>query len=270
MFDGLTHRLRDPVRLLVPRPGEHHHVLVAAVTGSDGLPGEDPPQQNTDLVQDAAADQVTVDVVDVLEVVQVEEDQPALAAAFERPLDLRGQAVVQVAIVVEAGEVVELRHLACALGVGRVGDRGGDRLGEDLEQVELAQVVAPRLVVVDQLEGADHPALEHQGRADHRLRAHPGGLAEDLHEQRVVADVRADVSAAGAVDRADDSPLGRDPQPDEAVGKVAEARDQGQLGGPLPFLDDRVVEENRTRLGGDEVVRPAQDVAEDRAQIEVI
>ena len=88
--------------------------------------------------------------------------------------------------------------------------------------------------------------------------------------RRVIADVGADVRAAGAVDGADDPSLGWDAQADEAVGEVAEAGDQDQVGGLLPLFYYWVVEEDRACLGGDEVVRSAQDVAEDRAQVEVV
>ena len=73
-------------------------------------------------------------VVDLFEVIEVEEDHPAIHAVGDRCVDDFGEPAVEIAVVVEVGQVVPLGQLPGALGVDGVHQRQRDRLREDTEQ----------------------------------------------------------------------------------------------------------------------------------------
>ena len=94
------------------------------------------PQQVPDLAQHLAAGEVAVGVVDALEVVEVEEEQRQIACRSARQRrDRLLERRVEVAVVVEAGQVVALGDLLRQPAVEHVLDRDRDVVGEDLEQV---------------------------------------------------------------------------------------------------------------------------------------
>ena len=90
-----------------------------------------------DFGEQAAADEVSVVVIDQLEVVEIEEDDAELVAEAERAVDLGFDAVIEVARVVEAGAVVgDGEFLDLFDGAGVV-DGDGGVVGHGLQEHEL-------------------------------------------------------------------------------------------------------------------------------------
>ena len=90
-----------------------------------------------DLVQELVADAVAVDVVHLLEVVEVEHHERDRVVRGGRPQELLAQAVVERAVVVEAGERVGLGLVLEARADVRVVDRERGGVAEALREQEL-------------------------------------------------------------------------------------------------------------------------------------
>ena len=151
-------------------PGKDQDELVASVTRQRGpLVGDRALQDVADLAKDLASREVPVPVVDRLQVVEVEEDDAQVAAVAGDARKLLGQAQVEVALVVEAGQPVSLGHLVGAPRVEQVLDRDRSVVGEDLEEaaVLLAEAAGPQ--AVDELEHAAHRRLDADRHAQHGL-----------------------------------------------------------------------------------------------------
>ena len=258
-------RLGDVHALLQAVAGEDQHELVAAVARQRrALVGDGPAQQVADLAQDLAAGEVAVPVVDVLEVVEVEEDDAAVAAVARDPGELLRQAQVQVALVVEAGQAVALGDLVRAPRVEQVLDRDRGVVGEDLEEppVLLAEPAGPG--AVDELEDAADRGLDADRHAEHGLRLEAVGQVERRVEERIVDDVVRHVRDARRVDVADDADAGVHPLAEArlAVGAVGRDEDELVLEPVVRVLRHRVVEQDRAGLRGNEFVGLLEDLAQ--------
>ena len=107
------------------------------------------------LDEGAAAEQVAVGVVDLLEAVQVDEEQRQRPAAAHRALGFLAKRVVQVPRVVELGQVVGDRQRLGASDAERVRQRIGRRLEQADDRVGQArrhdrQPARPATVDADQ------------------------------------------------------------------------------------------------------------------------
>ena len=132
---------------LLAQTGQQRDELVATVAEAGVFRAEHALHQAANLGEQAAADQVAVGVVDLLEVVEVDEQQAELVAAIGcRDRDLFVQQGVEVARVEEAGAVVGDGELVDQLDRARVLDGDGGVVAENAEegdgvlahQVELA------------------------------------------------------------------------------------------------------------------------------------
>ena len=130
--------------------------LLAAVAG--GLVGRaaDAAQAGAERLEHAVAGEVAVAVVDRLEVVDVEQDQPGRLGVALVPRDGGAEQLLQAAVVREPGQLVG-DGLAAQRGVA-LGVAGGDRR-------LLAQVVEQRALLVAERGGAAGDADDAGGRA---------------------------------------------------------------------------------------------------------
>ena len=212
---------------------------------------------------------MAVAVVDDFELVEVHEDQHGAAPAPARVREELGEADVEPAVVVEAGQVVALGQLVRALGVERVLEHERGVAGEDLQQGLVALRERGAVGLVDQLEDAADVLPDVDRHADDGVRL----VAEvfvDLRVEIVVGlHVGGDVRRAVLVDLPDDAVLRGEPLPDEAAAGVAERGDEDELVlAARGHFAERVVEEDRARLGGDELVGLLQDLPEDEIEVD--
>src|SRR5689334_1243588 len=148
-------RFRDLHAFLEAVSRKDEHELVAPIARERrALVGHGAAQQVADLAQHLAAGEVAVAVVHVLEVVEVEEDDRAVAAVAGDPRELLREPQVQVALVVQARQAVPLRDLVRAPRVEQVLDRDRRVVGEDLEQPAILLSEAAGPGAVDELEHA--------------------------------------------------------------------------------------------------------------------
>ncbi len=154
-LDRASNRLGEVERRLGARVRNRDHEFVAAISSHElGWIWLETTEQVADLPQDLASGQVAVAVVDELEVVEIEKEQRQVVAALLRLCDRALQREVEVAIVVEAGEVVPFRVLVRQLAVEDVLDRDRDVVGEDLQEIAIGAAVLGRTLAIDELEDA--------------------------------------------------------------------------------------------------------------------
>ena len=128
---------------------QDHAELLPAVAADHVDPAQAGGQRVGQRAQDVVADQMPEAVVDVLEVVEVDHGQADLAACAPAALDLVGEAVLEAAVIVEAGEAVALHHRAqraAALGLEphqRGEPQGLDRLGDEVVAAETPRLHLP-------------------------------------------------------------------------------------------------------------------------------
>ena len=169
--------------------------LLAAVAGGLVHLARGLAQHAGDLAQHVVALEVAVGVVDALEVVDVEHDQPELLLEPAHALDLRGHDLLEAAVVEEAGELVRDRLALDRLVQADVLDRDrrlAREIGEELLLALGEGAAGPR-----DRDHADHAVVRVGGRqrAGERVRAgdlrlggrgvgHRGGLGG--HHRREV------------------------------------------------------------------------------------
>ena len=121
--------------------GRHdHRELLAAEAADDVARADERVRELGDRDEDLVADRVPADVVDALELVDVEHQERHRVAGTARAHQLRAETLVEVAVVVEAGERVGLR-LVLEPGTDlRVVERERGRVAEPLRELELVLV----------------------------------------------------------------------------------------------------------------------------------
>src|SRR5215217_4619173 len=119
--------------------GQRDRHLLAAVAGGLVDLARRLAQDAGDLAQDHVALQVPVGVVDALEVVDVEHDEPHLGAVALRPLDLLGDDLLEAAVVEEAGQLVRDRLALDGLVEVDVLHRHRGLVGQVGEELALAR-----------------------------------------------------------------------------------------------------------------------------------
>ena len=145
----------------------------------------------------------------MLEEVEVDEQDREVLALAARVLDRRRQRGVQVAVVVEVGQVVALGQLLRLPAVERVLHRDRDVVGEDLEQVLVLRAVEAGLLPVEQLEHAADLVGDADRHRHHRAGAVLGLGVDAWLEEGVLDDVVGVVRRTGGVNVPGD-PLRRD------------------------------------------------------------
>ena len=165
-------RERDHVGLVARR---HDHRELLAADPADDVGGADGrPQVVGEVREHLVADRVPVDVVDLLEVVDVDHHHGDVLVRARGVRELAAEPLVEVAVVVEAGERVGLRLALEPRADVRVveGERG--RVAEPLGELEL--LVAERRVDADPVD-VQRPlqrAARDQRDDDQRLRLERG------------------------------------------------------------------------------------------------
>ena len=161
LFEARPDALADGERLRARRLDEDDDELLAAVAGGDVDAAHRLLDDVRDLAQRRVAGAVTVAVVVLLEVVEVAEQDRERLLVLPRAGELLAQALVQVAVVVEAGERVGDR---VDLGPAEAHRGGLQHRGERLARVG-AEGLAGRALERRQVgdHGGDHVALERRG-----------------------------------------------------------------------------------------------------------
>src|SRR5262249_4188173 len=117
--------------------------------------------------QSAAAGQMPVGVVDVLEVVEIEKRQRKIGAVVLGAPDLLAQPIVKEAIIEQAGQLVAARQLAGSNGVERILNGRRDVSCENLHQLQVARHVGTARAPVEQLQHAADRLAHDDGHAQH-------------------------------------------------------------------------------------------------------
>ena len=156
----VAHALRDALRqragLLDRRARQDHHELLAAVAGDEVAGAGVLAQHGGDLLQRLVAVRVPEAVVDGLEEVEVHHEQREGEAVAGGALRLDGQGLLEVPVVVEAGQAVGHGAPPQLLGRPRVLERARRDVGEHLQQLQARLVGDPPVRRVVQVEERDH------------------------------------------------------------------------------------------------------------------
>ena len=146
---------------------------------------------DADFIQQAAADEVAVAVVDLLEVVEVEEEDAELVAEAGGAVDLGLDGVVEVARVVKSGAVIgDGEFLDLFDGAGVV-DGDGGVVGQGLQEHELIVAEAGH-IDVDELDDAEDFVLGGERDAEDGAGLAAGQLVDAGGETLVLGDIGDD------------------------------------------------------------------------------
>ena len=196
--------------------GRDDHRELLAADPADGVRAADGRAQMVgELGEDPVADAVPVDVVDALEVVDVEHHDADGLVGRRRARQLAAEALVEVAVVVEAGERVGLRLQLEPGADVRVVERERGGVAEAASELELlgseARVLALAVDVERPLEAAagDERDDDERLRLDRRARHE----ADARVEVRLVREHRLAVRARPAGDALAERELGRSSPP---------------------------------------------------------
>ena len=170
---GRRERVRQPAREVervarVAR-GHDHAELLAAEPADDVGAAQLAAQEDGQLGENLVARAVAVDVVDALEVVDVEHEDGDRVARAARARELRAQAVVEVAVVVEAGQRVGLCLVLEPLADLRVVERERRGVGEAGGELELLVAEGRVLAEPVDVEHALDDVAGDQRHGDQRL-----------------------------------------------------------------------------------------------------
>ena len=135
---------REAERVARVARGHDHAELLAAEPADDVRGAHDALEEVGQLDEHEVAEAVAVDVVHPLEVVEVEHEHGDRVVRPARPVQLGAKAVVEVAVVVEAGEGVRLRLQLERRAHLRVVERERGRVAEALRQLELLDARSAR------------------------------------------------------------------------------------------------------------------------------
>ena len=175
---------------------EHEHELLAAEPADGVAVADDGAQLGGRGGERLIALRVTVRVVDLLEVVEVEHDDAERAAGGRRGLDLPPQALLRAAVVEQAGEPVRGSLLAQVLALARRLVRERGHRGEALDERDLGVGERPVEPGPVDVQRADDVVMRQQRDADERLVVVDGAGDDgaDVVEARVRHVARAAVA----------------------------------------------------------------------------
>ena len=244
LADGLGRALQQ--RILDPR-GEperirggarrqdHGKLLAADATDRVGRAG-DALQHLGEELEHVVALAVAADIVDALEVVDVEHQQRDGVVRAAGAVELRAQALMEVAVVVEAGQRVCVREVleACADLCVVERQRGG--VAEPARKLEVVLVELRVLADAVDVQCALQLAAGDQRDCDQRLRVgrRPGHELDARIEMRVVRE-----HGAAVCDRPAGDPLAElDPLAEDLLGPGAAREDRDELAALLVRLVD--------------------------------
>jgi hypothetical protein len=163
------------------RAAHDHAELLASETADDVAAAHHRAHRLGELAQHLVADAVAVDVVDALEVVDVEHQHRDRVVRPARAGQLGAQALVDVAVVVEAGEPVCLRLVLEARADVRVVERECGRVREALRQLELVLVELRFLAQPIDVERALEMVARDERDRDQRLGIVLRSARDELH-----------------------------------------------------------------------------------------
>ena len=171
--------------------GHDHAELLAAEAADDVRSAQRHTQEVGEVAQNLVADAVPVDVVDALEVVDVEHQDRDRVARTARARQLGAQALVEVAVVVEAGQRVGLRLVLEPRADLRVVERERGGVGEPAGELEL--LVAERRILAEavDVERALDRVARDQRDGDQGLGLVGRSAGHDLHARVEMGLVRA-------------------------------------------------------------------------------
>ena len=165
----LADPLRERGRAVDVSCREDHRELLTADSADHVACAHGRAEGVGDLLEEVVADPVSVDVVDLLEVVEVEHHDRDRLARGRRAQELLPEPVMEGAVVVEAGQGVRLGLVLEPCADVRVVDGQGRRVAEALREKEL--LVRERRVLADAIdvERALELAAGDEGDSDQRL-----------------------------------------------------------------------------------------------------
>lgn len=176
-------------RGIFSRLGKQNYEFIAAVAEGVVDQAQVRFDLEADLVEQLAADQVAVSVVDLLKVIEVDKHHAELVVEAMRAIDLSFERLVQMACVVEAGAIVGDREFLDLLDGARVFNRDGRVIAERVQEEHLVVGEAFHRAI-DELDHAEHAMLRFERHADDRARLPLGHLVDTLGEARIVVNVR--------------------------------------------------------------------------------
>ena len=165
----LADPLRERGRAVDVSCGKDHRELLTADSADHVACTHGRAEDVGDLLEQVVADPVSVDVVDLLEVVEVEHHDRDRLVRGRRAQELLPEPVMEGAVVVEAGQGVRLGLVLEPCADVRVVDGQGRRVAEALREKEL--LVRERRVLADAIdvERALELAARDEGDGDQRL-----------------------------------------------------------------------------------------------------
>ncbi len=230
-FQPLGQASRAPER--IPRVARRHDhgELFAADAADDVARAHERARELGQAHEDLVADRVAADVVDALELVDVEHQQGDRIAGAAGAHQLGAKALVEVAVVVEAGQRVGLRLVLQTGAHLRVVERQRGRVAEPLRQLELVLVERSRFAEPVHVERALQRPARDQRDGDERLglRRRSGDEGDTRVEMRLVREHRLAVDDGPARDALPEGgacahdlvlPLGASEHRDQLVARV--------------------------------------------------
>ncbi|HEV8572116.1 MAG TPA: hypothetical protein VGR49_03560 [Actinomycetota bacterium] len=164
--DGVPEPLRQGQGLIEAGTRKDDRELLAPDAAQHVLGPGGPPGHSSQRLEDLVARKVAVDVVHPLEVVDVVDEEPHPGPLPAGPPDLLAEPLVEIAVVVEAGEMVgDHLGLEPRPDLGVVQGEGGE-LSEPDRQVELLPGEVVRLPEAVQAQGPLGLAPRDQGDGD--------------------------------------------------------------------------------------------------------
>jgi len=211
-----------------------------------------------------------VSVIDVFEMVEIEEDDAALGALGNCPIDDLHETAVEIAIVIELGEFIPFGDLLRALGFDGVDDRKRDGACEYAEKCEISIRVPLPPAVVEELDDADRAALDLERRTHHGLDGKTDPEPRPASEYGVCERFGARVWKARSVHLADDPLVSVKSLFDQILTLGAEAGDDHERSsvGIFRFFQ-RVIQVDRACIRRKEIIGPFEELAEYSIQIEI-
>ena len=124
-------------RRFLSRLGKQHDKLVAAISECVVDESQVRLDHESDLVQQFASDEMSVGIVDRLEVVEVDEDDAEFVVETMRAIDLGFERLIQMASVVQAGAIVGDRELLDFLNSSGILDSDRGIVAQRVEEEHL-------------------------------------------------------------------------------------------------------------------------------------
>src|SRR5690242_8705782 len=205
---------------------------------------------------------MTVGVVDLFEMVEVDEDKRKLVIVTLRAVDFGFENKAHVAGVVKAGAVVGDGQLVNAFYVPGILESDGGEIGEGLQQLEVAVVETLRAETIDELDDAKTGVAEFDGHGNDGLRLCFGLFIDLAEEARVLGSVGDNDGLAMLRDPAGNSLADLDADVLESLRSFADCKLE------VEFLFSFVEKKKRPIIRAEKLVNFLHDGAENLVKLQ--